>query len=125
MLRIFWPSSLYDMLMRLTRDYDSPELEVTENGCAYDDAPDDAGVIQDRRRIEFYRGYLEALARAIDDGANVRSYHAWSLLDNFEWTEGYSQRFGIVWVDFETGTRIPKESARFLAQVAADNGFET
>ena len=64
------------------------------------------------------------MARAIDDGADVRGYHAWTLLDNFEWAEGYEQRFGLVWVDFATGERTLKESARWYGRVAAENGFE-
>jgi beta-glucosidase len=110
--------------MRITRDYDRPKIEITENGCSYLDGPDANGVVRDPRRIDFYRGYLEALARAIGDGADVRGYHAWSLLDNFEWAEGYEQRFGLVWVDFATGERTLKESGRWYARVAAENGFE-
>ena len=120
-----WPDALYDMLMRLTRDYDAPEIEITENGCSYADAPDPSGAVDDARRVDFYRGYLAALARAIEDGARVSGYHAWSLLDNFEWHQGYHERFGIVWVDFETGARVPKASARFLAEVADTGGFES
>jgi beta-glucosidase len=63
--------------------------------------------------------------RAIARGADVRGYHAWSLLDNFEWAEGYAQRFGIVWVDFASGRRTIKRSGRWLAEVAAANGFAT
>ncbi len=120
-----WPDALYDMLMRLTRDYDRPVLEITENGCSYADSPDSRGIIADERRIDFFRGYLEALSRAIADGADVRGYHAWTLLDNFEWSEGYSQRFGLAWVDFETGDRTLKESGRWYGRVADANGFET
>jgi beta-glucosidase len=116
-----WPRALYDMVMRVTRDYERPVIEITENGCAYGDAPDEDGVVRDERRIEFYRGYLRELGRAIEDGADVRGYHAWSLLDNFEWAEGYSQRFGLVWVDFDTGERTIKESARWYARVAREN----
>ncbi len=119
-----WPDALYDVLVRITRDYDRPVIEITENGCSYLDGPDARGAIHDRRRIDFYRGYLEAVARAIEDGADVRGYHAWSLLDNFEWAEGYEQRFGLVWVDFATGERTLKESARWYGRVAAENGFE-
>ena len=96
------------MVLRITRDYDQPVIEITENGCAYHDRPDHEGEVNDDRRIAFYRGYLGALHEAIRRGADVRSYHAWSLLDNFEWAEGYGQRFGLTWVDFETGGRIPK-----------------
>jgi len=120
-----WPAALRDVLLRVTRDYDRPVLEITENGCAYADAPDTRGEVHDARRIEFYRGYLAALAEAIEAGADVRGYHAWSLLDNFEWTEGYGQRFGLVWVDFASGDRTPKQSAHWYATVAAENGFDT
>ena len=118
-----WPDSLYDMLMRITQDYDRPIIEIMENGCAYGDGPDETGTVRDSRRIHFYQGYLEAVARAISEGADVRSYHAWSLLDNFEWAEGYTQRFGLTWVDFQTGDRTLKESGRWYGRVAAENGF--
>ena len=120
-----WPDAIYQMLVRVTRDYDRPVLEITENGCSYADEPDADGVIRDERRIDFHRGYLAALARAIDDGANVRSYHAWSLLDNFEWSEGFEQRFGLANVDFSSGARTLKASGRWYATVADENGFDT
>jgi beta-glucosidase len=120
-----WPEALREMVLRVTRDYDTPALEITENGCAYGDGPDADGTVRDRRRIDFHRGYLEALARAIDEGADVRGYHAWSLLDNFEWAEGYDQRFGLVHVNFETADRTLKESGRWYGRVAAENGFDT
>jgi len=122
-----WPKALYDMVMRVTRDYDTPVIEITENGCSYADGPDADGVIRDGRRIDFFRGFLSELARAIEDGADVRGYHAWTLLDNFEWAAGYSQRFGLTWVDFDDAKRprTLKESGRWYAGVAAENGFET
>ena len=119
-----WPDALYDMVMRITRDYEQPVIEITENGCSYADAPDARGVVNDVRRIDYFRGFLTALARAIDDGADVRGYHAWTLLDNFEWAEGFEQRFGLVYTDFETRERTLKESGRWYGQVAAENGFE-
>ncbi len=119
-----WPDALYDMVMRITRDYDHPVIEITENGCSYGDGPDAQGAVNDERRIDFLRGYLCALARAIEDGADVRGYHAWTLLDNFEWTEGFAQRFGLTWVDFETRERTLKASGRWYGRVAAENGFE-
>ncbi len=118
-----WPRGFYDVVMWLTREYKRPVIEVTENGCAYNDGPDAQGKVRDTRRIEFYRGYLSELARAIADGADVRGYHAWSLLDNFEWAEGYNQRFGLVHVDFQTGKRTLKESGRWYGQVAAENAL--
>jgi beta-glucosidase len=120
-----WPEALYDIVMRITRDYDRPVLEITENGCAYGEGPDARGVVDDPRRIDFHRSYLEALARAIEAGADVRGYHAWSLLDNFEWSEGYAQRFGLVWVDFPSADRILKASGRWFGTTAAENGFDT
>ncbi|MCG8589372.1 MAG: family 1 glycosylhydrolase, partial [Proteobacteria bacterium] len=119
-----WPNSLRDMLVRVTRDFDRPVLEVTENGCSYGDGPDPNGVISDTRRIEFYRGYLAAVHEAIEAGADVRGYHAWTLMDNFEWSDGFEQRFGLVYTDFATCDRTLKESGHWYAQVAAENGFE-
>jgi beta-glucosidase len=119
-----WPQAIYDAIARVTRDYDRPPIEITENGCSYADGPDANGVIHDAKRIEFYRGYLEAVARAIEDGADVRGYHAWTLLDNFEWSEGYRQRFGLTWVDFPDTERTLKESGHWYGRVASENGFE-
>jgi len=118
-----WPQALYDMVMRISRDYNRPVIEVTESGCSYSDGPDASGVIRDTRRIEYLREYLQALARAIADGADVRGYHAWTLMDNFEWAEGFSQRFGLAYVDFKTQQRTMKESGRWYAKVAAGNGL--
>jgi beta-glucosidase len=116
-----WPDAIYDIVTRMTRDYGRPAIEITENGCAYGDGPDAAGVVNDARRIEFYRGYLGAVARAIRDGADVRGFHAWTLTDNFEWSEGYRARFGLVWVDFATQRRIVKQSGRWYGDVAKAN----
>jgi beta-glucosidase len=116
-----WPKSLYDMVMRITQDYGRPAIEITESGCAYNDGPDPSGAIHDSRRIAYHRGYLAALGQAIVDGADVRGYHIWSLLDNFEWTEGFSQRFGLSYVDFKSQRRTLKDSGLWYAKVAADN----
>ena len=116
-----WPKALFDMVMRITRDYNRPAIEITESGCAYNDGPDANGVIHDARRISYHREYLAALSQAMTEGADVRSYHAWSLLDNLEWAEGFSQRFGLTYVDFKTQNRTMKDSGRWYAQVAADN----
>ncbi len=113
-----WPQGLYDIVTRIGRDYHLP-IEITENGCAYADPPGRDGTIKDGRRTAYFRAHLTELARAIKDGAPVRGYHAWSLLDNFEWGEGYSQRFGLVWVDFRHGRRIIKDSGHWYGQVAA------
>ena len=116
-----WPDALYEMVMRITRDYNRSVIEITESGCAYNDGPDASGTIHDARRISYHREYLAALARAISDGADVRGYHAWTLMDNFEWAEGFSQRFGLAYVDFKTQKRTIKDSGRWYAMVAAEN----
>src|SRR5215470_6808271 len=113
-----WPDSFYELVMRITREYNRPLIEITENGCSYLDSPDAHGKIPDQRRIDFTRGYLSALGRAISKGANVRAYHHWSLLDNFEWAEGYSQRFGLVYVDFRSQKRTVKDSGKWYAELA-------
>jgi len=118
-----WPQALYDMVMRISRDYNHPVIEITESGCAYNDVPDAKGVIADGRRIEYHRQYLAAVARAISDGADVRGYHAWTVIDNFEWAEGFSQRFGLAFVDFKTQKRTIKNSGRWYAKVAAQNAL--
>jgi beta-glucosidase len=116
-----WPQSLYDVVTRITRDFNRPVIEVTESGCAFNDGPDAFGAIHDRRRIHYHRQYLQALAQAVADGADVRGYHAWSLMDNFEWAEGFSQRFGLAYTDFKTQQRTIKDSGRWYAKVAAEN----
>jgi beta-glucosidase len=116
-----WPKALYDVVTRITRDFNRPVIEITESGCSYNDGPDGNGVIHDERRITYHREYLAAVARAIADGADVRGYHAWSLMDNFEWAEGFSQRFGLSYVDFKTQKRTLKDSGNWYAKVAAEN----
>jgi beta-glucosidase len=116
-----WPKALYDMVLRITRDYNRPVIEITESGCSYNDGPDANGVVHDSRRIEYHRQYLAALARSMADGADVRGYHAWSLMDNFEWADGFGQRFGLAYVDFKTQRRTIKDSGRWYGKVAAQN----
>ena len=118
-----WPQALYDIVTRISRDFNRPQIEITESGCAYNDGPDANGVIRDASRIDYHRQYLQALARAIADGADVRGYHAWTLLDNFEWAEGFSQR-QLAYVDFKTQQRTIKESGRWYAKVAAENRLQ-
>jgi beta-glucosidase len=117
-----YPQGLHEILIRMRHVTGGIPIEITENGCAYNTRPDPDGRIRDDARIAYLRSHLKELHRAIQDGVPVRAYHLWSLLDNFEWTEGYAQRFGIVFVDFEQGQqRMIKESGRWYAQVAASN----
>jgi beta-glucosidase len=104
-----YPHGLYELLVRLRDDYELPRLYVTENGAAYSDRRDN-GRVDDPRRVSYVARHLDAIARAIDDGIPVHGYFLWSLLDNFEWAFGYSRRFGIVYVDYETLERVPKTS---------------
>ncbi len=96
-------------------------LYVTENGAAYNDTIDADGCVHDKARVSYFKGHLTAVQQAISAGADVRGYFAWSLMDNFEWAEGYQQCFGIVKVDYKTQKRIVKDSAKFLSQCAAAN----
>ncbi|MCG5217439.1 GH1 family beta-glucosidase [Streptosporangium sp. KLBMP 9127] len=111
------PDGLYDVLVRLKRDYREVPLVITENGLPTLDEPDEDGRVRDDGRLGFYRDHLAALHRAIAEGVRVEGYHAWSLLDNFEWAEGYSQRFGLVHVDYATQRRTPKDSALWYRDV--------
>lgn len=107
------PDGLRELLVSLRDRYGDrlPPLYITENGCSYDDGPDPAtGRIADARRIAYHAGHVDALHRAMAQGVDVRGYFIWSILDNFEWAEGYRQRFGLVHVDYETLARTPKES---------------
>jgi len=97
-------------------------LYISENGLSCRDKVFLDGKVHDPQRIDFLTRYLRALSRAIAAGADVRGYFQWSLIDNFEWAEGYSQRFGLVYVDYPTGTRIPKDSAGWYKTIAASNG---
>ncbi|THC48099.1 GH1 family beta-glucosidase [Streptomyces sp. A1499] len=112
------PTGLHELIMRYTREAPGLPLYITENGAAYDDKPDPEGRVHDPERIAYLHGHLAAVRRAITDGADVRGYYLWSLLDNFEWSYGYSKRFGAVYVDYETQARIPKSSAQWYARVA-------
>lgn len=112
------PAGLGEVLGQVHRDYPPIPIYVTENGAAFEDVLGADGTVDDQDRIAFLAGHLGALADAIDAGVDVRGYFAWSLLDNYEWAEGYAKRFGIVHVDFDTLVRTPKASARWFAELA-------
>jgi beta-glucosidase len=115
-----YPQGLYDTLTRVRRDYASPEVVIMENGVP-DDGMDSSQPTVDNARVDFLDQHLRAMHRAIADGCRVTGYHAWSLMDNFEWAAGYSQRWGLVRVDFDTLSRTPKNSASWYATVAGSN----
>jgi beta-glucosidase len=112
------PDGLHDILTRVTRDYGDIPIVLTENGAAFDDVLED-GQVHDLERLDFLRTHLLASRRAIRAGVPLRGYFAWSLLDNFEWAEGYAKRFGIVHVDFRTQVRTIKDSGRWYAAFLA------
>jgi beta-glucosidase len=118
------PPGLTAVLLNIKENYGNPKMYVTENGCALQDAPDERGFVADWGRVNYFRAHLMAAHDAIQAGANLHGYYAWSLMDNFEWAMGYEPRFGIVRVDFETGRRTPKQSAHWYREVITRNGVE-
>ncbi|MES2643857.1 MAG: GH1 family beta-glucosidase [Myxococcota bacterium] len=116
--------SLRALLVRLATEYPPQPLFITENGAATFDGPGADGRIADPRRVRYLAEHLEAVAAARAEGARVDGYFAWSLMDNFEWAWGYTQRFGLVWVDYATQARVPKDSAFWYRDVIARGGFD-
>jgi beta-glucosidase len=112
------PEALTELLLRLKQDYGDLPLLITENGAAFQDRLDD-GAVDDRRRVAYLRAHIAAVEQARTEGVDVRGYYVWSLLDNFEWEWGYAQRFGIVYVDYQTQRRIPKRSALWYRDLIA------
>ncbi len=117
-----YPKGLYDLLMRLARDYNPPRIYITENGAAYDDVVGRDGRVEDTRRTAYVQAHTEEVRRARADGAPVAGYFAWSLFDNWEWAHGYTQRFGLVHVDYKTQKRTLKDSARWYARFISGEG---
>ncbi|KAK8713357.1 hypothetical protein V6N13_148577 [Hibiscus sabdariffa] len=113
------PWGLRKVLNYIARTYNNPPIYITENGM---DEEDDNSlplneILDDKLRVRYFKGYLAAVSQAIKDGADVRGYFAWSLLDNFEWGQGYTKRFGLVYVDYKNGlTRHPKSSAYWFSR---------
>ena len=114
-----YPKGLADMLMRVQRDYAPPLVLVTENGAAFGDQWDGKAHVADKRRVQYLRDHIEMLETALASGAPLVGYFVWSFLDNFEWSDGYSKRFGIVYVDYATQRRVVKESGRWFAAFIA------
>jgi beta-glucosidase len=118
-----YPRAISEMILRIWKDYRRP-IYITENGCSYRDLPDADDRVKDNRRICFLRRYLAEVGRAIEAGADVRGYFVWTLTDNFEWAEGYGQRFGIVHCDRATQRRIVKDSGHWYARLARSNRLD-
>ena len=112
------PDGLRVLLERIHRDWPTiPQIFITENGCAINDGPNAEGVINDERRVNYLRDHVTSVSKAIEAGVPVKGYFGWSILDNFEWAEGYEQRFGMVYVDFETQKRTIKASGREFSKI--------
>ncbi|NUT44119.1 MAG: beta-glucosidase [Thermoactinospora sp.] len=116
-------SCLTELLMRVTRTYPAVDLVVSENGAAFDDVLTDDGSIHDSGRVGYIDAHLRACHTAIEAGAPLKGYFAWSLMDNFEWAWGYGKRFGLVYVDRESLRRIPKDSALWYAETIRSGGL--
>jgi beta-glucosidase len=112
---------LRELLLRIHLDYRPRKIYVTENGASYATPPDAEGRVKDEQRLTFLRDHFLAARRAMDGGVPLAGYFVWSLMDNFEWDRGYSQRFGIVWVDYRTQQRIAKDSALWYQRVISEN----
>ncbi len=115
------PDALREWLILLRARYRAalPPIYITEGGCSYGMGPDEHGVVDDQPRIDYLDAHLRAVATAVQRGVDVRGYYTWSLMDNFEWSEGYTQRFGLVHIDYDTQKRTPKRSFQWYADVIA------
>ncbi len=117
------PEALYNLLCRLHFEHGFKNIYITENGAAFDDKLID-GHVEDTLRVDFLQRHFAMAHKAINAGVGLRGYFVWSLMDNFEWAYGYSKRFGIVYVDYQTQKRIPKHSAHWYGKVVARNGLD-
>jgi beta-glucosidase len=119
------PEGLGNLVSRIHRDYpEIPYLMITENGSSYDDVVEADGSINDTARTSYLSRHLQSLQKAVAAGVPVKGYFAWSLLDNFEWAEGYAKRFGLVRVDYKTLERTPKLSAKRFKEIIAANSAD-
>jgi beta-glucosidase len=118
-----YPKGLYDLLARLHKDYDGINIMITENGAAYNDIVNREGKVEDDNRLDYIYKHLVQCHKAIEDGVNLKGYYVWSMMDNFEWAEGYAKRFGITYVNYDTQERILKKSAHWYSEVIKNNGF--
>lgn len=114
-----YPQAIGDLLTRLHKEYGVPALLITENGAAFADTVEGDGEVHDTQRIEYLKEHINSVGRVVEQGVPVQGYLVWSLLDNYEWAEGYSKRFGIVYVDYATQQRTIKESGQWYSSFIA------
>jgi beta-glucosidase len=117
------PDGLLTILRRVHADYAPPRIYITENGAAYGTAPDEQGRVRDVSRQRYLWTHFAAAHAAIAEGIPLAGYYLWSLLDNFEWGEGYSKRFGLFWVDYATQARLAKDSAHLCRRIIRENAL--
>jgi beta-glucosidase len=115
------PEALYWGPRHVAKIWNAKEIYITENGCSSSDVPAADGKVYDTDRVMYLRNYLTQLQRATAEGIPVKGYFLWSLMDNFEWADGYTNRFGLHYVDYEKQTRTPKLSAGYYREVIARN----
>ncbi|ABQ46970.1 beta-galactosidase [Thermotoga petrophila RKU-10] len=118
------PEGIYWILKKVKEEYNPPEVYITENGAAFDDVVSEDGRVHDQNRIDYLKAHIGQAWKAIQEGVPLKGYFVWSLLDNFEWAEGYSKRFGIVYVDYSTQKRIIKDSGYWYSNVVKSNSLE-
>ncbi|WP_010257807.1 GH1 family beta-glucosidase [Treponema primitia] len=117
------PEGMYDLLKWIHSRYNPPKVIITENGAATNDWVNVEGKVDDPNRIDYLYRYLAQVHKAIQEGVPVQGYYVWCFCDNFEWAKGLSKRFGIVYVDYDTQKRTPKESAYWYAELIKNNGY--
>jgi beta-glucosidase len=118
-----YPQGIFNVLTRMALEYKIPKLYITENGCSFSDGPGPDGQVHDERRVDYLQSHIAACQRAIQAGIPLSGYFVWSFLDNFEWAHGFSQRFGLVHVDYQSLERTPKDSYHWYANVCRQNNL--
>ena len=119
-----YPEGLYRTIKKLKDEYGNKKIYITENGAAFNDYPDRNSNIQDMQRIDFHDSHIRQVYRCIQEGMNIRGYFIWSLMDNFEWTYGFTQRFGLTYIDYLTQKRTLKSSAHWYRDIIQKNGLD-
>ena len=122
-MKEIYSQGIYEILKRVQDDYSPQSIYITENGAAFPDRVDEDGKIKDNQRINYLKEHLSFTHKAIEEGIRLKGYFIWSLIDNFEWTHGYSDRYGLIYIDYPTQKRIFKESAYWYRKVVENNGI--
>ena len=119
-----YPKGLYDLLVYLKKEYNNPEIYITENGAAFNDKITNGDLVNDDKRINYLNEHFKEALNAINEGVNLQGYYIWSFMDNFEWAYGFSKRFGLIYIDYKSQKRIWKKSAYWYKKIIKNNGLE-